>query len=53
VLGNPPLNTFQGQIATQPLMDPSTSQALGITVQGSIPQGAYNTIPPAGPTLAP
>lgn len=53
VLANPPLNTFQGQIATQPLMNPATAQSLGITQQGSIPDGAYNALPPMGPTLAP
>jgi len=53
VLANPPLNTFQGQFATQPLVDPNTAQALGLTVAGAIPPGAYNMIPAQGPTLAP
>lgn len=53
VVPNPPMNTFQGQIATQPLIDPNSAQALGLTVPGAIPPGAYNVIPPTGPALAP
>lgn len=53
VLSNPPLNTFQGQIATQPLVDPNTAVALGLTDPGVIPPGAYNTIPSGAPTIAP
>lgn len=53
ITGNPPSNVFQGQFATQPLVDPNTAQALGLTVAGAIPPGAYNTIPPQGPALAP
>jgi len=53
VLSNPPLNTFQGQFATQPLMNPNTAVALGVTVEGAIPPDTYNLIPPNGPTIAP
>jgi hypothetical protein len=52
VLPNPPSNVFQGQFATQPLMDPNTAVALGITVQDAIPPDAYNSIPPEGPAIA-
>lgn len=50
---NPPLNTFQGQIATQPLVDPQTALSLGLVGAGAIPPGAYNVMPPSGPALAP
>lgn len=50
---NPPLNTFQGQIATQPLVDPNTAIALGLASADALPPGAYNVIPPSGPGLAP
>jgi hypothetical protein len=53
IISNPPINTFQGQFATQPLMNPNDAQALGITVDGSVPPDAYNLIPPAGPVLSP
>jgi hypothetical protein len=53
LIGNPPSGTFQGQFVTQPLMDPNTAIALGITVPGSIPPGAYNTLPATGPVTAP
>jgi len=53
LVGNPPSGVFQGQIITQPLMDPNTSLALGITQAGSVTPGAYNTLPAQGPTLAP
>lgn len=53
ILPNPPQNIFQGQFATQPLVDPNTAQALGLAGQGTIPPGAYNVIPAQGPALAP
>jgi hypothetical protein len=53
VVPNPPLNTFQGQFATQPLVDPNTAQALGLTGDGAIPPGAYNAMPVAGIGLSP
>jgi hypothetical protein len=53
ILSNPPSNIYQGQFATQPLMDPNTATALGLTVDGAIPADSYNLIPPAGPVLAP
>jgi hypothetical protein len=53
ILSNPPINTFQGQIVTQPLINPNTAQELAITVPGSIPPDAYNLIPAQGPVLAP
>jgi len=53
ILPNPPTNIFQGQFATQGLVDPNTANALGLTVDGAIPPGAYNIIPPAAPSLAP
>jgi hypothetical protein len=53
VLPNPPANLFQGQFATQPLMNPNTAQALGLTVAGAIPADSYNLIPPAAPSLSP
>jgi len=53
ILSNPPLNTFQGQFATQPLMNPNTAVALGVTVEGAIPPDTYNLIPANGPTIAP
>lgn len=53
VISNPPINTFQGQFATQPLVDPNSATALGLTNAGAIPQGSYNIIPPQGPGLAP
>lgn len=52
ILSNPPDNVFQGQFATQPLMDPNTAVALGVTVQDAIPPDAYNAIPPEGPAIA-
>ena len=53
VVANPPLNTFQGQFATQPLLDPNTAVALGLTVEVAISPGAYNVLSPQGPTIAP
>ena len=53
ILSNPPINTFQGQFATQPLVDPNTALALGIVGEGSIPPDAYNAIPSAAPVLSP
>jgi hypothetical protein len=53
ILANPPINTYQGQIATQPLMNPNTAEALSLTVNGAIPPDAYNLIPAQGPVLAP
>ena len=53
ILANPPLNVFQGQIATQPLMDPNTAVALGIAQSGAIPEGPYSVLQPAAPEFAP
>ena len=53
IVANPPLNIFQGQIATQPLTDPNTAAALGMTVDGAIAPDAYNTLQPAGPAAPP
>lgn len=53
VVANPPLNIFQGQLATQPLMDPNTAMALGVTVPGALPADTYNIINPNAPTIAP
>lgn len=53
IVANPPLNTFQGQFGTQPLIDPNTAVALGIAADGSLPPGAYNAIPPSAPALSP
>ncbi len=53
IIANPPLNVFQGQFATQPLMDPNTALALGLTTEGAIPPDTYNLLQPAGPTIAP
>ncbi len=50
---NPPLNTYQGQFATQPLMNPNDAAALNLTVEGAIPPDAYNLLPAQGPVLAP
>lgn len=47
VLPNPPSNIFQGQWATQPLVDPNTAVALNLTVDGAISPDAYNTVQPA------
>jgi hypothetical protein len=52
ILSNPPSNIFQGQFATQPLMDPNTAVALGVTVQNAIPADNYNLIPPEGPAIS-
>lgn len=46
-------NIFQGQFATQPLVDPNTATALGLTVEGAIPPDAYSMLPPTAPQLAP
>ena len=46
-------NLFQGQFATQPLLDPNTAVALGITVQDAIPPDSYNLLPAQGPVLGP
>jgi hypothetical protein len=53
IVSNPPQNIFQGQFATQPLMNPNDAQALGITIDGSVPPDAYNLLAPQGPALAP
>lgn len=53
ILSNPPSNIFQGQFATQPLMDPNTAVGLGLSVDGAIPPDSYNLIPSAAPTLGP
>lgn len=53
VLGNPPQNIYQGQFATQPLMDPNTAVANGLTVEGAIPADSYNLLPAQAPALAP
>lgn len=50
---NPPINTFQGQIATQPLMNPNTALAAGVIGEGSVPPDSYNAIPSGGLGLAP
>jgi hypothetical protein len=53
IVANPPQNIFQGQFATQPLMDPNTAVGLGLTVDGAIPPDSYNLMPSFAPTLAP
>lgn len=53
ILANPPLNTYQGQFATQPLINPNDAIAAGITVEGAIPPDSYNLISSAAPSLNP
>lgn len=53
IIANPPQNIFQGQFATQPLMNPTTADALAITGPGSVPPDAYNAIPPQAPVFSP
>lgn len=36
LVGNPPSSIVQGQFITQPLMDPNTSEALGLTLPGAV-----------------
>ena len=52
IVGNPPLSIVQGQIITQPLMDPSDSASIGAVLPGSISAGP-NAITNASPVLAP
>jgi len=44
---------IQGQIATQPLLDPNSAVAIGAITPDSVPPEAYNILPVSGPTLAP
>lgn len=53
ILANPPLNTFQGQFVTQPLMNPNTALAYGVIQEGSVPADAYNAVAPASLGLSP
>lgn len=46
-------NIFQGQIATQPLLDPNSAVAIGAMTPDVVPPEAYNIIPATGPVLAP
>lgn len=53
ILANPPGNYFQGQFATQPLLDPNSAVAIGALTPDVVPPEAYNILPATGPTLAP
>lgn len=48
-----PSNNYQGQFATQPLMDPNSAIAAGFMSPGNVPPDAYNQIPPSGLVIAP
>lgn len=52
IVGNPPLSIVQGQIITQPLMDPSTAADAGIVAPGSVSPGP-NAITNSSPVLGP
>lgn len=52
VVGNPPTSIVQGQFVTQPLMDPTTAENIGVILPGAINSGP-NAINSASPILAP
>lgn len=52
IVGNPPLSIIQGQIITQPLMDPGMAVNNGIVLPGAV-SGGPNAITNASPILAP
>lgn len=51
IVGNPPLSIAQGQIITQPLMDPTSAVNQGVVLPGSI-SGGPNAITNASPVLS-
>lgn len=53
VVGLPPRGMLQGQFVTQPLLDPSTAQNMGIVQAGAIPGSAPNAIANSQLALAP
>lgn len=52
IVGIPPTSIFQGQMITQPLMDPNSAEQMGIVLPGAVPN-APNAIGNGGPVLAP
>ncbi|MDE2020002.1 MAG: hypothetical protein KGJ13_06690 [Patescibacteria group bacterium] len=51
IVGNPPLSIVQGQIITQPLMDPTQAVNQGVVLPGAI-TGGPNAITNASPVLS-
>jgi hypothetical protein len=50
LVGNPPTSIVQGQFTTQPLMDPSLAEGIGIVAPGAV-TAAPNAITNASPVL--
>jgi len=44
IVGIPPSGQLQGQFTTQPLMDPSSAEAMGVVLPGAVP----NSVSPNG-----